>query len=299
MKEARIAALSIVCKKKVMWELDQGEETRAGGGNARRLTTCMVAIGFTFLQDTCLEWFGSFRTESGLGLDLGVQNQDLGLEWWAQIATKLPGRSDNEIKNFWNSCLKKKLIKQGIDPNTHKPIITAPKEVNENMITSFACKQKNSQSSSLSSSSMATATHELDQAFHMNNNGGLTNNLFLGELEMGMDPIDLHCNLLAQYQQMNCETSSSSFDLSDNSTSRMIMDSFVKEEEGNANQWQELQAVRANYNNAGDFMTLGREAQLAKGWSDFAHNNARDFSIYQMGILSETLLGEYLDFFAN
>ncbi|KAI3681523.1 hypothetical protein L6452_36322 [Arctium lappa] len=29
MKEARIAALSIVCKKKVMWELDQGEETRA------------------------------------------------------------------------------------------------------------------------------------------------------------------------------------------------------------------------------------------------------------------------------
>jgi myb proto-oncogene protein len=39
---------------------------------------------------------------------------------WSSIATKLPGRTDNEIKNYWNTHLRKKLLSMGIDPVTHQ-----------------------------------------------------------------------------------------------------------------------------------------------------------------------------------
>ncbi|KAL9994897.1 putative transcription factor MYB-HB-like family [Helianthus debilis subsp. tardiflorus] len=39
---------------------------------------------------------------------------------WSAIATHLPRRTDNEIKNYWNTHLKKRLTKMGIDPITHK-----------------------------------------------------------------------------------------------------------------------------------------------------------------------------------
>ncbi|KAJ1702868.1 hypothetical protein LUZ63_002647 [Rhynchospora breviuscula] len=38
---------------------------------------------------------------------------------WSMIATKLAGRTDNEIKNYWNTHIRKKLLMMGIDPVTH------------------------------------------------------------------------------------------------------------------------------------------------------------------------------------
>ncbi|GAV85512.1 Myb_DNA-binding domain-containing protein [Cephalotus follicularis] len=41
---------------------------------------------------------------------------------WSKIAAHFPGRTDNEIKNHWNTRIKKKLKLLGLDPVSHKPI---------------------------------------------------------------------------------------------------------------------------------------------------------------------------------
>ncbi|CAH8348932.1 unnamed protein product [Eruca vesicaria subsp. sativa] len=41
---------------------------------------------------------------------------------WSLIAGRIPGRTDNDIKNHWYTYLSKKLLREGIDPQTHKPL---------------------------------------------------------------------------------------------------------------------------------------------------------------------------------
>lgn len=41
---------------------------------------------------------------------------------WSLIAGRLPGRTDNEIKNYWNTHIRRKLLNRGIDPTTHRPL---------------------------------------------------------------------------------------------------------------------------------------------------------------------------------
>ncbi|KAJ4964533.1 hypothetical protein NE237_016382 [Protea cynaroides] len=41
---------------------------------------------------------------------------------WSLIAGRLPGRTDNEIKNYWNTHIRRKLLSRGIDPASHRSL---------------------------------------------------------------------------------------------------------------------------------------------------------------------------------
>ncbi|XP_040378173.1 myb-related protein Hv33-like [Oryza brachyantha] len=75
-----------------------------------------------------LRWINYLRPDLKRGTfsqeeeDLIIQLHSMLGNKWSQIAAQLPGRTDNEVKNFWNSYIKKKLRDRGIDPATHKPL---------------------------------------------------------------------------------------------------------------------------------------------------------------------------------
>lgn len=60
---------------------------------------------------------GKFSIQEGQAI---IQLHALLGNRWSAIATHLPMRTDNEIKNYWNTHFKKKLEKMGLDPVTHR-----------------------------------------------------------------------------------------------------------------------------------------------------------------------------------
>ncbi|TKV99687.1 hypothetical protein SEVIR_8G059700v4 [Setaria viridis] len=65
---------------------------------------------------------GNFTEEED---ELIIKFHELFGNKWSLIAGRLPGRTDNEIKNYWNTHIKRKLVARGIDPQTHRPIAAA------------------------------------------------------------------------------------------------------------------------------------------------------------------------------
>ncbi|CAH8328200.1 unnamed protein product [Eruca vesicaria subsp. sativa] len=54
---------------------------------------------------------------------------------WSKIASHFPGRTDNEIKNHWNTKIKKKMKHLGLDPATHEAMDSITDQTESKQIT--------------------------------------------------------------------------------------------------------------------------------------------------------------------
>ncbi|CAM8964963.1 unnamed protein product [Rhodiola kirilowii] len=122
----------MVVLKRGPWTADEDELltkciNREGEGKWRTLP---IRAGLARCGKSCrLRWMNYLRPSVKRG-QIAPDEEDLILRLhrllgnrWSLIAGRIPGRTDNEIKNYWNTHLSKKLISQGIDPKTHKPLL--------------------------------------------------------------------------------------------------------------------------------------------------------------------------------
>ncbi|CAA3015483.1 transcription factor MYB102-like [Olea europaea subsp. europaea] len=97
---------------------------------------------------------------------------------WSAIAGRLPGRTDNEIKNYWNTHIRKKLLRMGIDPVTHYPrldLLEISEFLNSSSQLNFSKFQPLVNSNLLGS---ATSLSSQNQDFLQQNNVVLETQLF-------------------------------------------------------------------------------------------------------------------------
>ncbi|KMZ70316.1 hypothetical protein ZOSMA_1G02960 [Zostera marina] len=87
------------------------------------------AAGLLRCGKSCrLRWINYLRPDLKRGnfsvdeIEIIIKLHNLFGNKWSLIAGRLPGRTDNEIKNYWNTHIKRKLLSKGVDPSTHMPL---------------------------------------------------------------------------------------------------------------------------------------------------------------------------------
>ncbi|KAE8709957.1 MYB308 protein [Hibiscus syriacus] len=94
------------------------------GDLSPKMLVCLLRCG----KSCRLRWINYLRPDLKRGNFTEEENEliinlhSLFGNKWSLIAARLPGRTDNEIKNYWNTHIKRKLYSRGIDPQTHRAL---------------------------------------------------------------------------------------------------------------------------------------------------------------------------------
>ncbi|XP_044504001.1 myb-related protein 315-like [Mangifera indica] len=155
---------------------------------------------------------------------------------WSKIASHFPGRTDNEIKNHWNTRIKKRLKLLGSDPVTHKPI----DKIEEN-ISKTPAEEKVEEEINIPEEKVEVK--EEAKLITMDDTASLLNNydMLCGNLEMGSILFNQETNTASSSSNgsASCFSWEDSNNYYINNSASMCVSSSLHQQEDSLQQWME------------------------------------------------------------